>query len=53
MSLNLNREITVVGIDIGKNSSHVVVEDKVGSIGCDRSGRAARSEHGSPTCRSA
>jgi transposase len=32
MSLKLNSEIAVVGIDIGKNSCHVVGQDKAGSI---------------------
>jgi transposase len=32
MSLKLNSEIVVIGIDIGKNSCHVVGQDKAGSI---------------------
>ena len=32
MSLKLNSEIAVVGIDIGKNSFHVVGQDRRGTI---------------------
>jgi hypothetical protein len=50
MSQILNAAIAVVGIDIGKNSFHVV-----GSIGavllcCGRSGRVARWKRALPTC---
>ena len=32
MSLKLNNEISVIGIDIGKNSCHVVGQDNAGRI---------------------
>ncbi len=41
-------EIAVIGIDIGKNSFHVVGLDKRGTIVCGRNGRAVRSRAGSP-----
>jgi hypothetical protein len=41
MSQNLNNAVAVIGIDIGKNSFHVVGLDTRGAIksGCGRSGR--------------
>jgi len=36
----------VIGIDIGKNSFHVVGLDGCGAIGCGRNGREVRSKHG-------
>jgi hypothetical protein len=42
----------VIGIDIGKNSFHVVGQDQHGAI-VGRNGRAARSRHDLPTCRRA
>ena len=47
---NLNDAVAVVGIDIGKNSFHVVGLDARGAICCARSGRAARLKHALPTC---
>jgi len=40
MSQKLNSEVAVIGIDIGKNSFHIVGQDRRGARG--RSGRAAR-----------
>jgi hypothetical protein len=53
MSQKLNSEIAVIGIDIGKNSFHLVGQDRRGSICCGRNGRAARWKRGSPICRRA
>ena len=45
MSQTLNAAIAVIGIDIGKNSFHIVGHDERGAIWCcDRSGRG-------PGCR--
>jgi hypothetical protein len=38
-----NSAIAVIGIDIGKNSFHVVGQDQVVRSYCDRNGRAAKS----------
>jgi Tfp pilus assembly PilM family ATPase len=46
MSQNLNSAVAVIGIDIGKNSFHVVGLDNRGAMCCVRSGRVARSKHG-------
>jgi hypothetical protein len=51
MSDKLNSAIAVIGIDIGKNSFHVVGHDKRGQSCCGRSGHAGRWKHGLPTCR--
>jgi transposase len=57
MSEKLNPVIAVIGIDIGKNSFHVVGLDRRGAIMlrqrscCARSGLAAKWEHGLPPCR--
>jgi hypothetical protein len=54
MAEKLNTAISVIGIDIGKNSFHVVGLDRRGAIGCDRSGRVAKSSRlVSPTFRPA
>jgi hypothetical protein len=53
MSQKLNAAIAVIGIDIGKNSFHIVVRISVVPSCCGRSGHAARSKRGSPTCRRA
>ena len=54
MSQNLNSAVAVIGIDIGKNSFHIVGLDYRGAIVCCvRSGRVARSKHGWPICRRA
>jgi transposase len=51
MSVKVNSTITVMDIDIGKNSFHVVGHNKRGAITLPRSGRAGRWRHGWPTCR--
>ena len=53
MSHNLNNVVAVVGIDIGKNSFHVVGLDSPVQSCCVRSGRAAKLKHDSPICRRA
>jgi len=53
MSHNLNNAVAVIGIDIGKNSFHVVGLDSRGAIVLRQSGRVARLKHGSPICRRA
>ena len=53
MSETHNSVIAVIGIDIGKNSFHVVGLDGRGASRCGRSGRVARWRHGSPTCQPA
>jgi hypothetical protein len=58
MSHKLN-SIVVIGIDIGKNSFHIVGQDRRSAkIGvepwcCARSGRVARWKRGLPTCHRA
>ena len=42
MSDKLNSAIAVIGIDIGKNSFHVVGHDQRGELCCGRSGHAGR-----------
>ena len=42
MLQNLNSAIAVIGIDIGKNSFHVVGHDQRGELCCGRSGHAGR-----------
>ena len=51
MSEKLNSAIAVIGIDIGKNSFHVVGHDARGAIGCGKSGRVAKWKRGSPIYR--
>ena len=54
MSQNLNSAVAVIGIDIGKNSFHVVGLDDCGAIVCIRSGRSPFSRHRpAPTVESA
>ena len=50
MPEKLNNAIAVIGIDIGKNSFHVVVLMCAARSFCGRSGHAARWKRGSPTC---
>ena len=50
MSEKLNTAIAVIGIDIGKNSFHVVGQTSVVRSCYGRSGRAARWKRGLPTC---
>ena len=42
MSEKFNSEIAVIGIDIGKNSFHIVGQDRRGAWCCARSGRVAK-----------
>ena len=43
---------TVIGIDIGKNSFHVVGHDaRAAPSCCGKSGRVAKLKRGSPICR--
>ena len=49
MSQIPNTAIAVIGIDIGKNSFHVVGHDARGA----KSGRVAKWKRGSPICRPA
>ena len=42
MSQTLNAAIAVIGIDIGKNSFHIVGHDERGPLCCVRSGPVAR-----------
>jgi hypothetical protein len=48
MSEKLNTAITVIGIDIGKNSFHVVGLDKRGAIALGGGGEVGRPPPGSP-----
>ena len=52
MSHNPSNAVDVIGIDIGKNSFHVVGLDSVAQSYCVKV-RVARSKHGSPRCRRA
>jgi hypothetical protein len=47
----LNAAIAVIGVNIGKNSFHVVSHDERGAMYCVRSGRVARSRPALPICR--
>jgi transposase len=51
MSQALNIAIAVIGIDIGKNSFHVLGHDARGTIVLRQSGRAAKWKRGSPIYR--
>jgi hypothetical protein len=53
MSQTLNAAIAVVGIDIGKNSFHIVGTMRAAPSCCGRSGREARSRPALPTYRRA
>ena len=54
MSQSLSSAVAVVGIDIGKNSFHVVGLDARGAkLCCGKSGRVARSKPDLPTRRRA
>jgi len=50
MPRSTNLSVATMGIDIGKNSFHVVGLDQRGAIACAKDGRAARSERGCRTC---
>jgi transposase len=51
MSQTSNTAIAVIGIDIGKNSFHVVGHDARGAIVLGKSGRVAKWKPGSPMYR--
>jgi len=53
MSQTPNSAITVIGIDIGKNSFHVVGHDARGAMCSGKTGRVAKWERGSPIDRRA
>ena len=53
MSQNSNTYIAVAGIDIGKNSFHIVGLDQRGAIVLRQSGRVARWKRDLPICRRA
>jgi hypothetical protein len=50
MSQKLNSEIAIIGIDIGKNSFHLIGQDRRGSIVLRQKCRAARWKRGSAIC---
>ena len=50
MSQTLNAAIAVIGIDIGKNSFHIVGHD-VAPLCCARNGHAGALHRGFRTCR--
>ena len=51
MSHKLNSAIAVIGIDIGKNSFHVVGHDNRGAITLREKWSRGQGKDGSPTCR--
>ena len=51
MSQTPNIAIAVIGIDIGKNSFHVVGHDARGAIALRQKWRVAKWKRGSPTYR--
>ena len=53
MSETSNTVIAVVGIDIGKNSFHVVGLDERGAIVLRQKWSRGQVEYGSPTCHRA
>ena len=53
MSQQIDTSIAVVGIDIGKNSFHVIGLDRRGAIVLRQKWSVARSRRGLPTCRRA
>jgi hypothetical protein len=50
MAATAQSAIAVIGIDIGKNSFHIVGLDDLAQSCCARSGRAVRSRPASPIC---
>jgi hypothetical protein len=48
MSQKLNAAIAVIGIDIGKNSFHIVGENQHGAMGPVRQSAAVSDRHGGP-----
>ena len=53
MPATAHTAVAVIGIDIGKNSFHVVGLDNAVQSCCVRSGHVARSKRGWPICRRA
>jgi hypothetical protein len=53
MSQNLDVSPAVIGIDIGKNSFHVVGQDTRGAIVLRQRWSCGQWKRGSPTCRRA
>jgi hypothetical protein len=51
MSQTSNTAIAVIGIDIGKNSFHVVATMRAAPSCCGKSGRVAKWKRGSPMYR--
>ena len=51
MPEKLNTAIAAIGIDIGKNSFHVVGQDGAAPSCCGKSGRVAKWRRGSPIYR--
>ena len=51
MSQTANTTIAVIGIDIGKNSFHVVGHDARGASCCGKNGRVGKWKRGSSTYR--
>ena len=51
MSQKLDTSPAVIGIDIGKNSFHVVGQDRRGAIVLRQKWSRARWKRGSPICR--
>ena len=51
MAATAQTAIVVIGIDIGKNSFHVVGLDVVARSCCARSGHVVRLKRGWPICR--
>jgi hypothetical protein len=51
MSQTANTAIAVIGIDIGKNSFHVVATMRAAPSCCGKSGRVAKWKRGSPLYR--
>jgi hypothetical protein len=51
MSVNSNTAIAMIGIDIGKNSFHIVGSTSAVRLRFGRNGRVARWRRDSRTCR--
>ena len=51
MSQTVNTAIAVIGIDIGKNSFHIVGQNQRGAIVLRQNGRVAKWKRGSPIYR--
>ena len=51
MSQTVQSAVAVIGIDIGKNSFHIVAHDERGALCCARNGHGSRLKHALPICR--